>query len=274
MKSIKISVITVNLNNLKNLKVTVESILGQTYENYEYIIIDGGSTDGSKEFIQKIDRVDYWISEPDNGIYNAMNKAVSLAKGEYCIFINSGDRFYNEFVLEEIAPLLNGGDFYVGHPLLVDNDNIRTEYLPKTMSIEFLLVGGINHQCTFTKAQLLKDSPYNEHYKVVADYEKFFSEWLLHGRTYNYIDKTISYYQLGGFSAINIELLEKERMEVIEKLIPKTYFEKLERRFDPTTNIGKFEEKLNKSLNLSPLKRDLKIIRNAFKLLIRDILSH
>lgn len=270
----KISVITVNLNNLQGLKKTVQSVVKQTYNDYEYIIIDGGSKDGSKEYIENISQVDYWVSEPDRGIYNAMNKAIVVAQGEYCIFMNSGDIFCDDNVLKVVVPRLNGKDFYIGEPIYVNGEKQWREKQPNMMSVPFLLIGAPNHQSTFTKTKLLKERFYNEKHKIVSDWEFFFKEWLLHNKSYEWLNILIAYYDLTGFSNTNKELAIQERQEVINELIHPNYYRKLENKFDPTTNIGKFEEKLNKSLNLSPFKRDLKIIRNAFKLLIRDILSH
>ena len=90
----KLSIITVNLNNLEGLKKTYESVVCQTFTDYEWLVIDGGSTDGSREFIEEHqDKFAYWCSEPDKGIYNAMNKGIVRAKGEYLNFMNSGDYF-------------------------------------------------------------------------------------------------------------------------------------------------------------------------------------
>ena len=96
----KLSIITVNLNNLEGLKKTYESVVCQTFTDYEWLVIDGGSTDGSREFIeQHQDKFAYWCSEPDKGIYNAMNKGIVKAKGEYLNFMNSGDCFASSFVV-------------------------------------------------------------------------------------------------------------------------------------------------------------------------------
>ena len=98
----KISIITVNYNNLEGLQRTFNSVFNQTWKEFEYVVIDGGSTDGSKELIEKYnDKIDYWVSESDNGIYNAMNKGIKKAKGEYLLFLNSGDNLFNHTVLEE-----------------------------------------------------------------------------------------------------------------------------------------------------------------------------
>lgn len=102
----KLSIITICLNNLEELKRTVASVLQQTCKEFEYIIIDGGSTDGCKEYIEGLAGVSQWISEPDKGIYNAMNKGIRIAGGEYVLFLNSGDELYNGGVLAEALPLL------------------------------------------------------------------------------------------------------------------------------------------------------------------------
>ncbi|MDR2910496.1 MAG: glycosyltransferase [Bacteroidales bacterium] len=92
----KLSIITINLNNVAGLQKTIESVVKQTFTDYEYIVIDGGSTDGSADIIkQHANKITYWVSEPDKGIYNAMNKGIRVAKGEYCLFLNSGDWLIN-----------------------------------------------------------------------------------------------------------------------------------------------------------------------------------
>ena len=111
----KLSVITINFNNRDGLRKTIESVVNQTFKDFEYIIIDGGSTDGSVDVIKEYaDRIDYWVSEPDKGIYNAMNKGIDVAKGEYCIFMNSGDCFYVNDVYENVFRELDGVDIIIG----------------------------------------------------------------------------------------------------------------------------------------------------------------
>lgn len=266
----KITVATINFNNLEGLKQTVQSVLDQTYTEYEYIVIDGGSTDGSKEYIaNNIFRIDYWESKPDRGIYHAMNKAIAIAQGEYCIFMNSGDTFYNKEVLAHVAPYLNGEDFYVGHPIRVKkNGKAEKESLPQNMSIDFLLTGSVNHQSTFTRTAILKENPYNENHKIVSDWEKLFEEWLLHNRSYVPLDIIVSRYHLDGISSSNMELLQKEKQEVIDRLIPK----EIQNKFRLTKDLSPLELKIKKAMSKPPIPRDLKLLRNAFKYLIRDSL--
>ena len=264
----KVTVITVNLNNLEGLKRTAESVIAQTCRDFEYIIIDGGSSDGSREYIARLPGVDYWVSEPDKGIYNAMNKAVRVAQGEYCIFMNSGDTFFAPDVLERVVPRLRGGDFYVGHPMLVREDRQEREWLPDTMSLDFLLKGSINHQSTFTRTAILKESPYNENNKIVSDWEKFFREWLFHDRSYIPMDITVAYYHMDGISSTDEETSLKEKWDVINALIPPSTLEKLRPRKEE--ELTPLEKKIKKAMSMPPVSRDLKLLRNAFKFLCKD----
>ena len=111
----KYSIITVNFNNRDGLRKTIESVIHQTCRDYEYIVIDGGSTDGSVDVLKEYDKnIDYWVSEPDKGIYNAMNKGITQAHGEYLNFMNSGDCFYDKNVLENLCEKGLSSDIIVG----------------------------------------------------------------------------------------------------------------------------------------------------------------
>ena len=97
----KLSIITINYNNLAGLQKTIESVVSQTFRDFEWIVIDGGSVDGSRELIERYaNSFSYWVSEPDKGIYNAMNKGIVVAKGDYLLFLNSGDWLCDEMALE------------------------------------------------------------------------------------------------------------------------------------------------------------------------------
>ena len=111
----KLSIITINLNNKADLQKTIDSIFTQTCKEFEWVIIDGGSTDGSVELIKEtLQYINYWVSEPDKGIYNAMNKGIKASHGEYLLFLNSGDYLYDSSVIHNVLPLLKDRDFYVG----------------------------------------------------------------------------------------------------------------------------------------------------------------
>ena len=120
----KLSVITINFNNKEGLAKTIVSVVGQTTRDFEWIIIDGGSTDGSRELIENnSDYITYYVSEPDKGIYNAMNKGIVASHGEYLLFLNSGDYLYNKDVIEQVIPLLRDKDIYVGRINSIGKDN-------------------------------------------------------------------------------------------------------------------------------------------------------
>ena len=110
----KYSIITVNYNNKEGLRQTIESVIHQTFRDFEFIVIDGGSTDGSADVLKEYDaQITYWVSEKDNGIYNAMNKGIAKATGDYLNFMNSGDCFYTSDVLESVANYESDADFIV-----------------------------------------------------------------------------------------------------------------------------------------------------------------
>ena len=166
----KVSVITVNYNNLKGLKRTISSVLSQSFSDFEYIIVDGGSSDGSKEYIEsKQEYINQWVSEKDHGVYNAMNKAIRMAQGEYCIFMNSGDHFFSSQSLENAAKMLNGSDYYVGETIIIDCKLASLCLPPQNMSFRFIRDKVLQHQSTFTRTQLLKEHPYNENLKIVSE---------------------------------------------------------------------------------------------------------
>lgn len=128
----KLSIITVNLNNREGLRKTIESVICQSFSDYEYIIIDGGSTDGSKELIELYqNKVTYWISETDKGIYNAMNKGIKTGKGDYCLFLNSGDWLVNSTVIEKEFSDSKQADIIYGNTIFskIDGSNYRGDCL-------------------------------------------------------------------------------------------------------------------------------------------------
>ena len=130
----KLSIITVNLNNLEGLKKTYESVVCQTFTDYEWLVIDGGSTDGSREFIeQHQDKFAFWCSEPDKGIYNAMNKGIVRAKGEYLNFMNSGDCFACENTLTGVLGKPRKADALYGY---VTEENINGKWALQILSVD------------------------------------------------------------------------------------------------------------------------------------------
>ena len=171
----KLSIITVCYNNLEGLKRTYKSIVVQTVrKEFEWIIIDGNSSDGTKEFLQEHDNeIDYWSSEPDSGIYNAMNKGVKHSKGEYCLFINSGDLLYKPTAIaQSISYLDDGTDIISGNLITYNPINLtKVEYVvPERLTLYDLYTSYIPHPSTFIRTHNLKEHPYDENYKIVSDW--------------------------------------------------------------------------------------------------------
>lgn len=278
----KVSIITLNYNNLSGLRRTLPSVLMQTYDEYELIVVDGGSTDGSKEYIESLNRIDRWVSEPDDGIYNAMNKAVGMANGEFCIFMNSGDMFFSPTSLEEAVPYLGDGDFYTGSAVFIDNSNAYPNIPPETMSVEFLMNDALNHQSTFNRTAVLKSHPFNEKLKIMSDWELFLEEWYFNKRTYCSIPVRVAVYFMDGVSAVNrFAALEERHNEAVRLLGEEVVGKYLNNRNRPCKKGKKHEirrirlqEKLNRAMAYSnPVTRDLKIIRNGFKFLFKDLFT-
>ena len=215
----KISIITINYNNREGLRKTIDSVVNQTYKNIEYIIIDGGSNDGSADYIKQCDNnIDYWVSEPDNGIYNAMNKGIKIATGEYCIFMNSGDSFYSADVLDKIVPLLGDFDIVYGNTEYTDGKVRRSIDEPPYFS--FLYVSSFSHQSTFIRTELLKKYLYDESLKIVADWKFFLQTLIIDGCSFKAVNFMISLYDATGISSTNKLLYNQEREKVMASLFP------------------------------------------------------
>lgn len=301
----KLSVLTINYNNLSGLQRTIPSILSQTYTGYELIVIDGGSTDGSKEFLATQDRINYWVSEPDQGIYNAMNKAVNAAHGEYCIFMNSGDVFFCPQTLMQCIDKLGTVDIIGGRSVYIENDKAYPFIPPRQMNLDFLFVNALCHQSVFTKTEILRKYPFDEHHRIVSDWAQYFKAWYLHHCTFAPLDIFVSIFFLDGISATNKRLDAKERDETIRQIIDESgevngELEREYNKFLAKNNGAILQEeeeksepeisskakkrakrqqyrerlwnKLQKSLNQkSPIMRDLGVIKYGFKFLFKDL---
>ena len=215
----KLSIITINYNNKAGLQKTLDSVLAQTCKDFEWIVIDGGSSDGSKELIeQHQDTMAYWCSEPDKGVFNAMNKGVNHAKGEYCLFLNSGDILHDNKVVEMVLPFLSGHDFITGNECVVNPDYsyVRTRRNPDVFYAYCLLVGCLWHQSTFIRTSLLKERPYDESFKIVGDWETSLYWLVLCKSSYKHIDMIISDFVLGGVST-DLKAAGEESRRTINK---------------------------------------------------------
>lgn len=196
----KLSVITVAYNNKNGLERTIKSVVNQTCKDFEYIIVDGASTDGSVDVIKKYESlgISRWVSEPDSGIYNAMNKAVRMATGDYCLFMNSGDEIYANDTIEKVLSIGFTENFVQG-VILATYLGIR--HPQKEVSLGFYYHGGNNyHQASFISRKMLLDNPYDESLRIASDL-KFNIECLVFRNcSYRPIDVVIAKYEGGGRS--------------------------------------------------------------------------
>lgn len=218
-----ISIITVVYNSVNFLEGSIKSIASQDSKNYEHIIIDGGSTDGTLDIIHDYEsQIHQWISEPDKGLYDAMNKGIRLAKGEYIWFINSGDKLYNNQTISTIESIIqqnSSPDILYGETVIIDeNDNeigLRRLKTPTNLNSKSLFNGlVVCHQSFIIKRNIA--SEYNLKYKIAADYD-----WVLRGlknsKTVINSNLILSKYLDNGFSKNNIPKALKERFGIMAK---------------------------------------------------------
>lgn len=202
-----ITVITVVYNGVKTLEQTILSVINQTYENIEYIIIDGGSSDGTLDLIKKFeDKIDYWQSEPDKGIYDAMNKGIELATGEYIYIIGCDDWLVNTNIFDEIKKyLIKGYDVISGQVWAVNNNGFqhlyynRYEYT-KDEDIAYQKIY-CPHQGMFVRKSVMLQKPFDIKFKIAADYKSLLSFWLDPTISVLKINKVISFYNNEGLSS-------------------------------------------------------------------------
>ncbi len=199
----KLSIITINFNNAAGLKRTFESVVAQTYDDFEYIVIDGDSNDGSKELINKYtSKISYSISEKDKGIYNAMNKGLNKAKGEYVLFLNSGDCLINSEILNKVAPYLIQTGIVYGDGLFFKNDGTSEMIrIPEVLDMKHFSKTSLFHPSSFIRKELFdKFGPYNEENKIVSDWEFFLKTIIINKASTKKIDRVISVAEDGGMS--------------------------------------------------------------------------
>lgn len=240
----KLSIITINYNNAEGLRKTMESVLKQTYQDFEYVIVDGGSSDGSvpivKAYEERIiaNRVNNqtqfplisWVSEHDNGIYDAMNRGIRKAKGEYTLMLNSGDYLVDEHVIERIMPELDETDIVQGNNIEeCSGKTYRNRGYGKS-DIDFfdVMKGHFLHQSSFCKRDLFERYGYfDESYKMSGD-TKFFMTCLgKNNASFKYIDIDVANYDLSGISAEKTGKWAQLRAEEHARLMKEFYSPRL-----------------------------------------------
>ena len=211
----KVSVITVVYNDVSNIEETILSVINQDYPNIEYVVIDGGSSDGTIELIKRYEyKLAYYLSEPDNGIYDAMNKGIVKVKGQLVNFMNSGDTFYENDTVSKVMKMYDQksdviyGDSrrFFRHEVIIDRARLSTlNYMPNC------------HQAFFVKSKLLKENLFETSYKICAD-AKFFYDAYNSGNKFQYIPVVIcNYDNTDGVSSRNMTLQVREIARIENK---------------------------------------------------------
>ncbi len=223
----KLSIITINLNNSIGLKKTIESVVNQSSEDFEYIVIDGGSTDGSIDVIKEFkDKISYWESEPDNGIYHAMNKGLKMAKGEYCQFLNSGDYLSASDVTERMLSNMPECSILYGNmlKLMAGGWILNNKEIPVNSLLTFY-TGTLNHSSAYIKRNLFeKYGYYDENLKIVSDWKFYLITVGLNSESVSYRDIDVSCFDMKGISNTNNCLDKAERLQVLKEVLPVNVF--------------------------------------------------
>ena len=219
----KYSIITVNFNNKEGLRKTIESVIHQTFRDFEFIVIDGGSTDGSADILKEYDaHINYWISEPDGGIYQGMNKGITKATGEYLNFMNSGDCFYDENVLQHIYDKQLVCDIIVGKDYHYNSQTQQgfSTILPPRISMLTFYIQTLPHQSSFFKRELFDNTLYDESLKIVADIKFYIQKICVEGCSVGLTNEIICKREPDGISKSYNERRIAEHQAVLAEFLP------------------------------------------------------
>ena len=262
----KYSIITINYNNCDGLCRTIESVVNQTFKDYEFIIIDGGSTDGSVDIIKKYQQhISYWVSEKDEGIYNAMNKGIKVANGEYLNFMNSGDCFFNESILAEVSARINNTDILVGKDY--HYDAIRhlgfSTILPIRISMVTFFMETLPHQGAFIKRELFKYTLYDENLRISADWAFYVKKIVIDNCSVKLIPKIICNREQGGISVKQDNIRKEEREAFLRQLMPEGIY----RDYETLSLLDR--STLYKLMNICENKKANKLLTICIKIIYR-----
>ena len=226
----KLSIITINRNNDAGLEKTLQSVMSQTFKEFEYIVVDGASTDGSVEAIKKHESQFAhlkWVSEPDTGIYNAMNKGIRMASGEYIQILNSADCLASDNVTEQmIAALEKEGSPSILYGNMIkcfpDGRRMRDRsFAGREITMLGMYKGTLNHDPAYIRRDLFdKYGRYDESLKIVSDWKWYLQAIVLGGEKPQYVDLDVTLFDMTGISETNLDLCKEERKMVLEDAFP------------------------------------------------------
>lgn len=233
----KLSIITINRNNAVGLEKTLESVASQIFKEFEYIVIDGASTDGSVEVIEKYESKFghlKWISEPDRGIYNAMNKGVRMATGDYIQILNSGDCLASDDIIERMLVAVEEA----GNPSILYGNMVKCFpngrkmvdkcFAGQEITMLGMFTGTLNHDPTYIRCDLFeKYGYYDESLKIVSDWKWYMQAIIMGDEKPKYVDLDVTLFDMTGISenADSKEMIRKERETVLKELIPNVYLD-------------------------------------------------
>jgi glycosyltransferase involved in cell wall biosynthesis len=225
MSNKKLSIITINYNNCKGLEKTINSVFKQNNKNFEYIIIDGKSSDKSIDVIYRnLNLINNWISEIDSGIYHAMNKGIKMATGDYILFLNSGDYLYNNNVTDLIIKSKLDVDILYGNLCHIDNKKSSIFYYPKNISIQYLWKYSLPHPSSLFNRKLFeKVGFYNESDKITSDWQFYMTAIYLYNCSVKKINIIISIFNGDGISnaANSNRIIQTEKKIFMDKYFAK-----------------------------------------------------
>lgn len=219
----KISIITINYNNAVGLQKTIKSVVAQTSSDIEYIVIDGGSTDGSVGVIEEYkSHIAYWVSEVDRGIYHAMNKGIERATGTYCQFLNSGDWLVAPETTCQMLSAVDGSPIAYGNLLKRwTNGKIYRNKYTDANSLFNYYSGTLNHASAYIRRDLFtKYGLYDESLKIVADWKFYLLTIGMHGEPVQYINIDVANFDMGGISNQQSALEKAERHRILKEIMP------------------------------------------------------
>jgi len=230
----QLSIITINFNDAAGLEKTIQSLTEQTFGNIEFIVIDGGSTDGSVEVIKKYEnKISFWVSEKDNGIFNAQNKGLAKATGVYCLFLNSGDTLHSKTSVASVFHKKPHADLVACDMAFLYEIGIEIRKQSKQVKEETLFLSSIWHPATLIKRSVFDTyGNYNEKYRIAADYDFFLRTALVNEVSYQHLNIVLSNFDTTGVSSnpahakqhaeerrtIQKQYFDDETIEHIEKL--------------------------------------------------------
>jgi glycosyltransferase involved in cell wall biosynthesis len=247
----KQSIITINRNNAIGLEKTMRSVANQTFKEFEYIVVDGASTDGSVDVIKKIEPEFAhlkWVSEPDSGIYNAMNKGIRMASGDYIQILNSADCLAAPDVTARmLAGLENAGDpaILYGNMVKCFPDGHRMTdkcFAGQEITMLGMYTGTLNHDPAYIRRDLFeKYGYYDENLKIVSDWKWYLQAIIKGGEKPHYVNMDVTLFDMTGISETNKDLDKTERKLVLEQMFPETVLKDYEQFAFPISQIKRLQ---------------------------------